>query len=341
MTKAVLLFVCEIGGIMKNKSPMESFYTLVNRLYSINYSSLRISQQIRSKYSAENFKFSMPFQSSETWADAKMRDICSMRETFFVNYNNINIQNKEQYDIIDSELEKSKEYLLYVYNVIFGKESSFEDVFDGFLCKAPDLLGYIYMFEMQPCITNNPDIKYLVDAYTTYMSNLFYKTTIKSMQDLISQLNNDFNSSGAPSLYKGIIQNEDVLKISAEKLSEIRKQVEDLYKQVKAVKTKKYSGKAYTQAMAMSKYAQLDLFLKQLESRLKSANEDVVNNLPNRVVEETMDFLTGFKLDKKPEVSEIYVTKLEMSYVKYLKEMISFALEVLKENESRKEKGDA
>lgn len=328
---------------MSKKNPDIPFYVLVNRLCSINYSSLRLYEQMKSQFSAKDFKFAMPFEKKESWVDAKMTDVNALRADLYTRFYETEKMNHEQYVIIDNELERSKDYLQYVYNTLYEKECSFEEIFDGFLCKQPDLLSFVCVLEMQPLLTNNPNVKHLIDAYSGYISNLFYKVVPQSMQDLISQLSRDFNSNGTPSLYKGIIEKDNVFLLSSEKIKLIRKEIEDIYKQIKSKKTKKHSGFEYTQSMADNKYKELDLFFGQIENRLKSANTDVVNTLTNKIVESTMDYLTGVTLDKKPEVNEVYVTKQEMNYIEYLKEMMAYALEVLNESSMQedKQKGDA
>lgn len=328
---------------MSKKIPAIAIYTWVNQMCSINYSSLRVYEQIKKQFSADDFKFAMPFEKSGSWADAKMTDVNSIRERFLKNYYETDSQSKEQYTIIDNEVEKSKEYLQYVYNVLYENEKSFDEMFDGFLCKVPDLLEFVCILEMQPLLTNNPNVKHLIDAYSTYISNLFYQTITQSTRSVVEQLSNDFNRNGTPSLYKGIIENSDVVVVSEDKLKTMRKEIESTHKEIKSKKTRKYSGLAYTQAMADNKYKELDLFLGQLEDRLKAANTDVVNTLSNKIVEGTMDYLTGFKLDKKPEVKEIYATRQELNYIDYLRQMMNYALFVINENtmQENKQKGEA
>ena len=61
----------------------------------------------------------------------------------------------------------------------------------------------------------------------------------------------------------------------------------------------------------------------------------------NKIVETTMDFLTGSNTTERPVVDKIYATKLEMSYIAYLREMMEYALVVLNEKSKteNKEKG--
>lgn len=322
---------------MTKKDTTIAFYALINRLYSINYSSLRVYEQRRKNFNASDFKFAMPHEKAETWVDAKMSDINGIRAAFFENYNEANEINREHFILIDNELEKSKELLKFIHNVWYEKDGSFEDIFDGFLCKSPELLELLYIFEMKPFMTQDSAVLHLVDAYSSYIGNLFYKTITQSMLDIVDQLQNDFNSNGTPSLYSGVIKNNNVLKISVDRIRERRQQIEALHKELKSIKPKKYSGNAYTHSMCTNKYLELDVFLGQLEQRVKSANTDVVNTVSNKIVESTMDYLTGYRLDKKPEVNEIYVTESELSYIDYLKEMLEFGLASLKENQQQKQ----
>lgn len=328
---------------MRKKIPAIEIYAWVNQLCSINYSSLRIYEQMRKNLSSENFKFAMPFEKSESWADAKMNDVNSIRERFLTNFHRVDAESKEQYIIIDNEVEKSKEYLQYVYNVLYENEKPFDEMFDDFLCKVPDLLEFACILEMQPLMTNNPNVMHLCEAYSSYISNLFYQTITQSTRSIVGQLSKDFNMNGTPSLYKGIIDNDDVVVVSDEKLKAMRKEIDEIHKQIKSKKTKKYSGLAYTQAMADNKYKELSLFLSQLEERLQCANTDVVDTLTNKIIEGAVDYLTGFTLDKKPEVKEIYATKQELSYIDYLRQMMNYALFVINENimQETKQRGEA
>ena len=79
---------------MTKKETTIAFYALINRLYSINYSSLRIYEQRRKNFNAKDFKFAMPFQNSESWVDAKMNDINDLRSVFFEGYNEAEEQNR-------------------------------------------------------------------------------------------------------------------------------------------------------------------------------------------------------------------------------------------------------
>ena len=327
---------------MAKKNTTITYYEMINKLYSINYSSLRLYEQNKAKMQKEGFRFKMPYEMQESWVDAKISDVNTIRAQFFEAFNEANEISKEQFIYEDNQLERSKELLHLMHNTWYEKEGSFEDVFDGFLCKSPEMLQLLYIFEMQPFMTNNPAVMHLVQAYSSYIVNLFNKTISQSMFDIIEQLNNDFNSNGTPSLYSGIIKKDNVLKISSKQLEEKRQQVEAIRKQLKEIKPKKYSGDAYTHTMLTNKCLEFSNFLEQLEKRLKCANTDVVNNVKNRILEGTMDYLTGSKLEKNPEVKEIYVTELELNYIKYLNEMISYGLACLNEHKKQenKEKGE-
>lgn len=331
---------------MTNNEAIVVFYNLINKLYSINYSSLKVYEQGKAHSSPEKFRFK-DFQSPQefimnqtnfSWLDSKMSDLNELRESFFENYTQANSKNVEHFKIINEELESSKETLRFMYNIWFDKQDSFEDIFDGFVCKSPELLKLISMTEMQPCVIKNPAISQILAVYSIYQSNLYYKTITQSVFDIIEQLSYDFNSNGTPSLYKGIIQNNDVVTISAKEIKNLRKLIDDLKAQIKSSKTKKHSGTAFTQNMALNKYSDANMFLEQIEKRLKSANTDAIDYLANKIVEGVMDFITGSTLEQKLVVDQIYVTKLELSYIEYLTEMMKHGIELLKENKKQESK---
>ena len=322
---------------MNNNKTKIVYYELINRLYSISYTALRFYEQRKIQASSENFQFKMPYQNKVSWTDTKMEGLNNLSEEFFRNYHVANEKNRQIFILSENEFERSKELLQYYHNVLFDKNCEFEEIFDGFLCKQKELLEFLYVCEMKPLMTNNIDIVRLVRAYCSYIEKLFDKTIVQSMFDVIGQLNNDFNSNGTPSLYSGIIQNDNVLKLSAEKLKEQLQQIESYYKELKSIKPDKFSGDAYTHDMCMNKCKELNAFVGQLEQRLKSANTDVNNGSADRIIENTMDFFTGTPKIKRAVIDEIYVTELELNYIQYLKEMLEFGLASLKESQQQKQ----
>lgn len=311
---------------MNNKDAVIAFYTLINRLYSIKYSAQRISNQRKLKQQSGKFTFKDPHNPRSSWIDAKQNDIARMREEFFSNYNEANAQNVEYFSVIDEELERSKETLMAIHNIFFEKDMLFEEIFDGFICKSPEFLEFLKIIDLQSFVTNDESLVHLADAYTTYMQNLFYHTITHSMSDIIQQLANDVSPYGALTLYNGIIDNDALTIVSASKLKEYRKIIEDQYRPIKKAKQpKKDSIWLAKYNTAASKYFEADVFLLQLEERLKAANTDIINNMSNRIVEGAMDFLTGTPSAEKPEITEIYASKLELSYISYLIKTLELA----------------
>ena len=315
------------------------YYELVNRLYSLNYSSLRFYEQGKSQFSAENFKFKMPYQNKQTWLEAKIEDVNNWREELFLEYREANKQSGDIFINLERNLEKSKEDLIYICNYLLNGNYSIEDLFDGFRCRDPELLELLQIFELKPFEAKDRVVYFFADAYSKYISNLYYKTITQAMFDIVEQLRHDFNSNGTPSFYKGIIQKESIKRMSDEELKKMRQRAKDLSKQLKSIKTEKHSGYAYTHAMSTNKYYELDLMIEQLEKRLKSANKDFVNTISNKIVERTMDFLTGTSngQTQRPVVNEIYVTELELSYLEYLFGMLEHGIEYLKQSKIQKE----
>ena len=313
---------------MNNNDAIIAFYELVNRLYSINYSAHRISKQMKPMQKTDKFNFKMPYEPKGVWTDAKLRDVSRLRNEFFTFYSDINSKNQEQYRLINEDLERSKETLMQMHNIWYEKNMTFDEIFDGFICKSPDLIELAKLIETQVLITNNPCIMHIANAYTDYISNLFYKTITQSMIDIIEQLENDVNSNSVPSLYDGIILNDNLTTISAEKIKKLRSQIEASNKHLHSVKVRKNNPELLSRYnIAMNKYYQADVFLLQLESRVKSANTDINNALSNRIVESTMDFLTGTPPAEKLIFSEVYAGKLELNYITYLTQMLNYAMQ--------------
>ena len=312
---------------MENKDAISAFYALINRLYSINYSALRLSKQRNSQDIANNFTFKKPMESRVSWIDAKLRDIASLRSQFFYSYNNSNRSNIEYFNIIQEEFERSKEVLKYMHNVWYDKNDSFEEIFDGFLCKSPELAELISLAETQPFVTDNESIFHIVNAYSTYIQNSFYKMIIDSMAEIVEQLEGDVSEYAVPTLYTGIIKNENITTISSEQIANIRKKIDQHFSAMKKIKQQTNPAFLTFQNVALAKYTSADMFISQLEKRVKSSNTDVVNTLTNKIVEGAMDFLTGTKRAEKPIVVNVYVTKQELNYIEYLTKMLDLAME--------------
>ena len=313
---------------MNNKDAVIAFYTLINRLYSIKYSAQRISNQRKLKQQSGKFTFKDPHNPQSSWIDAKQNDIARMREEFFSNYNEANSQNVEYFSVIDEELERSKETLMAIHNIFFEKDMPFEEIFDGFVCKSPEFLEFLKIIDLQSFVTNDESLVHLADAYTTYMQNLFYHTITHSMTDIIQQLANDVSPYGALTLYNGIIDNDNLTTVSADRLKKYRKIIEEQYKALRKSKQQKKNPQWLAKYnAAATKYFEADVFLLQLEERLKAANTDIINSTTNKIVETTMDFLTGTPTSEKPEITEVYANKLELSYMQYIINVLNLAMQ--------------
>lgn len=313
---------------MNNKDAISAFYTLINRLYSINYSATRLSQQRNSHEVARNFRFDRPMDPRSSWVNSKIADIARIREEFFRNYRSSAPTSNENFEIISSECERSKEALRMMHNIWYEKDCSFEEIFDGFVCKQPEFLEFIKIIETTPIVTDDEALVHIANAYSTYISNLFYKTITSSMVDILDQLETEVNEYAVPTFYRGVIQNDGLTTISRDDLAKLRKQVDAKGKIIHSTKVPKKDVAFVTAYNVVAfKHYELDMFLKQLELRLKSANSDVVNTVSNKIVEGTFDFLNGVKKGDKISVDEIYVSRLELSYIAYANQMLDFAMQ--------------
>lgn len=312
---------------MNNKDVVIAFYTLVNRLYSINYTARRLAAQRKSKETAQNFKFDSK-SPKDAWIDAKQNDIASLRREFFENYYQANSENDEYFRILDDEYETSKSTLMQIHNIFFETDMPFEEIFDGFICKSPEMFELLKIIDMQSFYTNDECLVSLANAYSEYKNNLFYHTITHAMKENIEQLSNDVNSYGAPAFYGGIIQSDTLTTISAAKIKEYRKKLETQYATIKKLRVpKKDPTWLLKYNAAVAKYFEADVFLVQLEERLKAANTDVINTFSNKIVEGTLDFLTGAKTDEKTVVDKVYATRLELNYLEYAIKMFGVGLE--------------
>lgn len=313
---------------MNNKDAVIAFYTLINRLYSIKFSAQRISNQRKLKQQNGKFIFKDARFPHESWIDAKQSDIARMREEVFSNYNNVSFLSTENFEAVDAELERSKEILMNIHNIFFEKDMSFDEIFDGFVCKSPDFMEFLKIIDVQSFVTNDVSLVHLANAYTEYMQNLFYYTITHTMIDIVAQLQNDVSPYGALTLYNGIIDNDNLTTVSADRLKKYRKIIEEQYKILRKSKQQKKNPQWLAKYnAAATKYFEADVFLLQLEERLKAANTDIINSTTNKIVETTMDFLTGTPTSEKPEITEVYASKLELSYMQYIINVLNLAMQ--------------
>lgn len=312
---------------MNNKDAVIAFYTPINRLYSINYSATRIFSQRESKKNAEQYKFNN-HSTKEDWIDAKLDHIADIRHFFFKSYYPSINENLKFLKILKIELEKSKKELQEHHNSFFKKDMPFEEIFDNFVCKSPKMAEFLKIIDMQSFVTNNKNLADLAHAYVYYMTNLFYYTVVSSMLDNVEQLEKDISENGVPTLYNGIPQNERVSTISIKELKQVRTQIEQAHNILKKEKKHKNNNtRNLSLQTALSKYLEANAFLTQLEERLKFANTDAESSLTNKIVEGALDFFTKSKIKNATVISNIYVTKLELSYMEYITNSLNIAME--------------
>ena len=319
---------------MPNYNSIKDIFEPINRLFSINFSCLRLYKQRNITSGVQNFNFKQKFNVSEEWINAKLKDIISMRNAFFENLSKMSASNDQNYQIIDEHFEETKNPLLLIYNIWFEENCKFEDIFNGFICKKDNLKELILQAETQNFHTNDSAITHLINAYFDYIDALFYHMAIDSFKSIVNQLSTDIQSNGIPSMYHGIINN-NLTKISNKHITNLDSKVKlyktELEKLNRTTKNKSPLSLPPENYIALEIFKKLEFFTNQLECRLKSANTDAINSNFNKTIETFIDFMSRTK-NVNLEVNEIYATHLELSYISYLTQMLDFAISQLKSN---------
>lgn len=323
---------------MKNNDSIITFYKLINRLYSINYSCERIALQIQELNKSKEFSFKMPGPKNTSWTDAKLIDLVSIRNEFIDYYNKSLNSSSVHFTIVDEQLELAKSTLVDIFNIYYDKKISLEDIFNDFICKDSKFKKLIRTYETTEYIPTDENTFNLINAYANYISCLFFKMIKQTMIDIVEQLSNDINSNGIPSLYKHIIHNSNITTMTQKDIKSLEDKIDKFYKELRSIKVSKYDRENVVKYnLSTEKYYEMDCILHQLQTRLKSANTDAVTSITNKIIEPTIDFLTGTSKISLT-IDEIYVSKLEKNYLLYLEELINYSIENINKNESSNER---
>ena len=310
----------------KTKDNIIPLYRFINHIYSVNYSAQRIYDQSKKANADETAAF------SQNWTSSKINDVAEARTNFLTIFSNAKKQSLENLDKLKEQLELSSSNFLKLVNFYYGKQLTFDELFDGFVCKEKNLAELINQFESQIYIAEDQDTLNFVASYAYYIDCLFSSMLSNTTIDIVDQLSQDINNNGVPAFYKGIINNPNVMKLQTSDLKNLMektvKYANELHK-IKPPKEKDKTNFNISYNKTAQKYYDLEFFINQLLYRHDSANTDSNDSTINKFVESTIDFISGTKKEQ-PYVSEIYVSKLEMNYISYLQNILDYAIPKLK-----------
>lgn len=342
---------------MNNANIRNNLYHSLNYLLSINYTCLRISSQDTPPATSGVFSGSDVFNRSmsEKWVSRKLEDVSRMRNSMVNGVIESIGDQQENLTILNNELQKSKDYLLKIYNIWYECDKKFEEVFDGFCCLDPEFKKLIKAYETHAAfVTTEQSIAYLMDAYNNYMSMLERYSTLVAFQEITDAISKEFTNFGRPSIFysknnnpnletlaindiEEIVTNSKIpLKNIEKEIKETNKEIILLYKKYKKRKVSDDMKKEIKSSVSNLKTKLFDLNVKhniaselidmskQLKLRLESASSDVKLSALNNIVEGIMDFISGVDNSRKPNKSNIsvYVHKLELNYIKYLHNLL-------------------
>ena len=104
-------------------------YDALNKLFSINYTCLRVSSQETPPEAKTYYRNDIFNQSSgDRWVSAKLRDVSFNRNSLISGLVDALTEQGQNIEIIENELQKAKNALLMVYNIWYEQDKKFNDV---------------------------------------------------------------------------------------------------------------------------------------------------------------------------------------------------------------------
>lgn len=363
---------------MSDRDIRHSLYGALNHILSINHTCLRVARQDTSSFGeARTYTRDDIFNRSagEKWVSAKLNDLARVRNSQFSEVFDAIASQRQNLKVINKELEKSKIYLLTIFNIWFEKNKKFEEVFDGYVCIDPDFKKMIKGYETSTAyFIEDEAIVHLLGAYDTYLDILSKSATLTSFTEIIEAAEGEFTQFGKPK-FNGISTNKNLTvmhepeiekleKMASETLSQIDLKIKELNKKLimlsRKVKKRKLSNEERTSIINEGNNTKLEIFdtnilrniaeelsdfIHEFRLRFESSCKDFNDSALSNIVEGFMDFISGVDNSNKPKRSEthIYVHALELNYIKYLLELLSspYAKDFDKTETKSKQPGDS
>lgn len=340
---------------MENTAPRDGLYGALNKLFSLNFTCLRLSKQDTPKTEARTYSRDEIFgrSSGDRWVSRKLEDISNIRNSLISGLSETIVDQTENIKLIEEELAKAKTALLMVYNIWFEKNKKFEEVFDGFVCKDPEFAEMIHFFETHESFyTEEPAIIQIAQIYSNYIDLQTKSSALKTFQEIAETLFQDFNSYGRPNFYHGKPTNPNILAISKKQIEEFEKEAKGYLSRVEGqaravnkkalmlqrkLKSKRLQGperEAVEQehAVEILNLRNLNMiyniatelvdFANQFKLRIEAANNDLNPTWLGNFCEGLVDFLTGATSVERPVLDSVYAHKSEFNYIKYLKMLL-------------------
>lgn len=344
-------------------------YMMLNELYSINYSCLRIANQdvpvIRDEKTETPEKIYDQRSRKTLYIEGKLEEIARIRKETFDNIQKAydeNLGNLNQ----EEDLKPLRSKLIQKYNSKFKTTKHFKDIINGFEILDPEFRQIAADFNTQSVYSaSDQETSDLLTAYYHYIDYMLEYMAMQSFDKILKTLSNDLTSSGRPSLYfrhpeDGVstLSREELEKYKLdafEQLYEIEKQTKkenkklvpyfkrvrkdyrdsDAYKKISEIKSTIFDlNEKHKRATELTDY------LSMLDARLESANSDYEASKSSSIFEGIVDLSAGinvFSKKNKLKIDSVYVHDLELSYLKHMFEMFKQKDSTVLEEQNQKQ----
>ncbi len=350
-------------------------YQVLGELYSLNYSCLKISNQDMpidgpsQTYSANDI-FRNKSQLKESWLGLKLADVAETRNQTFKDilsaWGQTYSECIQDFDI-HAALKEQKAKVTELHNKFFGKNKTFNEIFDGFVAKNQTFKKIAALFDTNAVfMTDNETLNLLMYEYYKYIESLTAYMAAESFDKISKMLDRDVTSEGRPSFYfrksfepqittmsgKEIeaysLAADKVVKSVNQEIKAENKKLAPLYKKVK----KNMSDYEAHNEISLIKSNIFNLLEKQrkaekfayfanaLLERFAYANTGYDESKTFSFVEALFDLSAGINIfkHKKLEFDSVYVHELEKNYLIYFSQMFGLDLEKTTSKETANQK---
>lgn len=251
--------------------------------------------------------------------------------------------------------EEIKDQLLQIYNIWYDQNKTFNELFDGFICKDKTFEKMIYDYETSPVFsTPHKAVMQMMATYQTYIDTLTQFMAIEAFQEIMNTLVDEISDHGYPSIFYGKTYNEKLVKLTNEdmekyfqkstqikhKIEEItnikNKEIVELCKQRRKKKYKdnqeelnskieKLKYELFSLITTTQNCECLMLVLRELDRRFISANTNYESSKTGDIIENVLDYISGATPSNTKNgfmVKSFYATKLELNCIERLFDLL-------------------
>lgn len=333
---------CSADDILK-------MYSLLNNVFSANYTCLRIQNQMSPLFFDANDTRKTVYGDGldSFWLDKKL-SACSKNRNDLIGHLDAVYRSMFNDPDLDREENLVKEYLIQEFNAYYGKNEKYEDVFDMFEIKDKQFNEDFFRIHLSAVFPEElTDMIALADAFYKYIDYMKDSVAVESWRDIFDALHDEVNPNGYKTAYLRNPTNEKVKLISIDEIekikneafaifSEAEKQINVLNKDISALAKKhkrKPEDKQIASALATKQFdltqahtkhalaCDLVNFVYVLADRIKATNKNYNQPKPDEIFEGVMDLASGINVFNKSNVLKLkntYVHEQELKYLEFL-----------------------